>query len=356
MLTIVVPTYCEAPNMALLLHRIRENIAHLMNYEVLIVDDNSPDDVAEVVSDLAAEFPVRLLQPEGRERDLSLSVIEGIAAAPHDLIIVMDADLSHPPEKIPEMYELLRQHDSTFVLGSRYVTGGSFDRKWSLWRFLNSHIATLLTSPLIKCADPMSGFFGFDRKRILIDELRPIGYKIGLELMVRGDFESVSEVPIRFQDREIGESKMNFTQQRRFLQHLCRLYRARFGSSRIISYLAVGFSGFLVDLVVYLLLQVADVPHHLARAGAFWPAALWNFWLRGRSDAKTHGRRYVPRPWFLVSSLVGFSASCGSYVLLTSQIPFFDEFRLMAFLLGIAAASVVNFLLTSLHLYTEKRF
>ena len=338
--------------------RVAEAIGDQFEFELLIVDDNSPDNIVEVVSNLAADFPVRVVQPRGRARDLSLSVIDGIREARHDRIVVMDADLSHPPEKIGEMFEILKAEDAAFVIGSRYVPDGSFDRSWSLWRFLNSHIATMLTKPLVDCADPMSGFFAFNRSRIDLGKLNPIGYKIGLELMVRGSFSAVQEVPIQFQDREIGESKMNLGQQLKYLRHLRRLYTARFGTiGEFISYSAVGASGFVVDLIFYYLFQALGLSHQVARGLSFWPAVTWNWRFNRIATFGDRRKRPQGRQWleFVVTSLVGFTMNWGVYVALTGQSSFFDENRLLALVAGIGVASVFNFMMSSLFVYSEKR-
>ncbi|MBT4161934.1 MAG: glycosyltransferase family 2 protein [Gammaproteobacteria bacterium] len=358
MLTIVVPTYCEAENIGELVCRIDDVLHDVLTYELLVVDDNSPDDIKNVIADLQANYPVRLLQPQGRPRDLSMSVIDGVREAQNDLVLVMDADHSHPPEKIPEMFEMLKASSTSFVLGSRYVEQGSFDRSWSLWRFLNSHVATLLTRPLVDCADPMSGFFAFNRTQIDLDKLKPLGYKIGLELMVRGNFSDVKEVAIRFQDREVGESKMNLTQQFRFLRHLRRLYTVRFGSlAEFINYGAVGASGFIVDLFFYYLLQAFGLQHQWARAISFWPAVTWNWRLNRSATFGERKRRPRGRQWveFVVTSLFGFSLNWGVYIFLTSQIAFFDQYRVLALIGGIGVASVFNFFMSSLYVYSEKR-
>ena len=359
-LTIVVPTYCEAENLPGLVSRIDDVLSPTdIEYRLLVSDDNSPDDTVEVVESLSQDYPVSLIQPSGRDKDLSLSVIDGIKAATTDLILVMDADLSHPPETIVDMVQVLREDAAAFVLGSRYVPGGGFDRDWSLWRFLNSHIATVITLPLVNCRDPMSGFFGFDRRRVGDTEaLNPIGYKIGLELMVRGDFSGVVEVPIRFQDREIGESKMNFSQQVKFLRHLRRLYMAKFGGfAEFVSYGLVGASGFLVDVFFYYLLQWFGVPHQWARAVSFWPAVSWNWRLNRVATFGHRRRRPSARQWleFVLTSLVGFSLNWGIYMLLTSQFGFFDDYRILALLTGIGVASVFNFVMSTLFVYSEKR-
>lgn len=360
MLTIVVPTYCEADNIAELATRIHLCMAtEAPDYELLVLDDNSPDEIVAIVEKLQEKYPIRIIQPAGREKDLSLSVIDGIAAAQFDLVIVMDADHSHPPEKLPEMLATLRSNENSFIIGSRYVEHGSFDRDWSLWRFMNSHIATLLTRPLVACADPMSGFFAFDRRRIGdLAKLKPIGYKIGLELMVRGHFDGIMEVPIDFQDREIGESKMNFTQQFRFLRHLRRLYTAKFGTlGEFVNYGMVGASGFIVDLLFYYLFQAAGLEHQVARALSFWPAVTWNWRLNRSATFGERKRRPGARQWleFVLTSLVGFSLNWGVYVTLTAQSDFFDTYRLLALIAGISVASIFNFVLSSLYVYSEKR-
>lgn len=360
MLSIVVPTYCEADNIESLVPIIDSVMkSENLPYEVLIVDDNSPDDIASVVGRLASDYPVQLLQPSGRPRDLSLSVIDGIKAANSDLILVMDADHSHPPEKIIPMYHTLVSQARAFVVGSRYTTDGSFDRHWSAWRFLNSWIATLLTRPLVPCQDPMSGFFALNRRHIGdISRLNPIGYKIGLELMVRGDFDPVIEVPIQFKDRAIGESKLNLKQQFSFLRHLRRLYTVKFGSvAEFVNYGMVGVSGFVVDLVFYYLFQFVGMSHQVARAFSFWPAVSWNWQLNRSATFGERARRPRGRQWveFVVASLIGFTLNWGVYVTLTGQIAFFDQYRLLALVAGICSASVFNFMLSSFYVYSEKR-
>ena len=359
-LTIVVPTYCEADNLPNLLAAISQALADEdFSYEVLVVDDTSPDNTVEVMELLAGDYPARLMVPTGRPRDLSLSVIDGIKAAASERVLVMDADLSHPPERIPQMYRTLVEEPDVFVLGSRYVQDGSFDRDWSLWRFLNSHIATLLTRPLADCRDPMSGFFAINRTGIEdFSRLNPIGYKIGLELMVRGQFSRVVEVPINFQDREIGESKMNFRQQMNFLRHLRRLYTVRFGTlGEFVNYGLVGASGFIVDLVFYYLFQVMGLSHQWARALSFWPAVSWNWQLNRIATFGERKRRPRTRQWaeFVVTSLAGFTINWGVYVTLTSRSEFFDSYRILALLAGIGVASVFNFVMSSLYVYNEKR-
>lgn len=360
MLSIVVPTYKEALNLEPLAEKVHGVMeANGTSYEILIVDDNSPDNTVEVVQSLSSRFPVRLFQPTGRGRDLSLSVLDGIREAGFDNIVVMDADLSHPAERIPEMLACLNDNPDAFVIGSRYVEGGSFDRDWSLWRFLNSHLATLLARPLASCSDPMSGFFALNRNAIgNLDRFNPVGYKIGLELMVRGNFDDIREVPIQFKDRELGASKMNVMEQFKFLRHLRRLYLYRYGSlARFVHFGVVGASGFLVDITFYYVLQFLGVPHQIARGLSFWPAVSWN-WIMNRTTTFSERMR---RPWakqwfeFVATSLCGFLINWGSYVLLTDNVDFFNSYRLVAFIIGVLVASIFNFAASTLFVYSDKR-
>ena len=359
MLTIVVPTYKEAANLPLLAEAVHASLSGKVAFELLIVDDNSPDDTVEVCERLSKTYPLRLLRRTGRERDLSLSVLDGIEAARYPNILVMDADLSHPPEEIGGMLEELERHPDAFVVGSRYVQGGSFDRHWSLWRFLNSYVATLLARPLVKCSDPMSGFFLFKRDFLGdVAALRPMGYKIGLELMVRGKFSGVREVPISFKDREIGASKMDISQQIKYLRHLRRLYLHRFGNSaEFIHFGAVGASGFIVDVTFYYLLQLFGLDHYAARALSFWPAASWNWAMNRRGTFGERRRRPRARQWmeFLLTSAIGFVINYSVYYSLTAYVSVFGHFRLLALIAGVICGSMFNFAVSTLFVYSENR-
>ena len=352
--SIVVPTFREAANIPRLCERMHAALSESgIAWELLLIDDNSEDGSEAVVAELAGRLPVRMVTRRQRPRDLSLSVIEGIRLCRFDRLVVMDADLSHPAERIADLLSAL-DADCDMVVGSRYVPGGLIDRTWSPWRLLNSRVATSLALPLVHCADPMSGFFVTDR-RVLPDlqTLRPIGYKIALELMVRGRLR-VRELPIDFRDRSLGSSKMNWRQQLNFLRHLYRLYRYKFGrTARVFSFVLVGSSGFVIDAACYLCLQWIGLEHRLARFLSFWPAVTWN-WHLNRS--LTFGER-PPQPrvrqWgkFVASSLVGLSVNVGSYTILTSYVEVFTHRRLLAFLLGVLLGTVVNFVLANLYVY-----
>jgi len=226
-LTIIVPTYREVENLPLLIERVDALRAQVgAPVELLIVDDDSRDGTVELVARLQQPWVQLIVRTTNR--GLSPAVLAGLDAARHDLIVVMDADLSHPPEKIPEMLAALHG-GADFVIGSRYVPGAATDESWGLFRWLNSKVATLLARPFTNARDPMSGFVCF-RKSALKDRagLNPVGYKIGLELLVKGHFRRIVEVPIHFANRYRGTSKLTLREQLRYLQHLGRLFAYKF--------------------------------------------------------------------------------------------------------------------------------
>jgi dolichol-phosphate mannosyltransferase len=233
-ISVVVPTYREASNLVLVAKAVDAALAaRAEDYELLFIDDDSQDGSEEICKELAERLPARIIVRTG-ERGLATAVIHGIDASSGDIIVVMDADLSHPPSAIPLMVDRLRSGESDFVVGSRYVEGGSIHDDWSAFRRLNSIIPSLLARPLCPLQDPMSGFVAFRRRDMPdLNRLSPIGYKVALEIYVKGDFDTPSEVPIHFADRQHGESKLSLKEQLNFIRHLGRLYafKLRLGGS-----------------------------------------------------------------------------------------------------------------------------
>ena len=223
--SIIVPAMNEAANLCELAGRIDRALIG-RHYEILIVDDGSKDGTPELCAQLACKYPLRLFVRSEPTNGLSGAVLFGLDRAAGQLLVVMDADLQHPPEQLPALLQPLENRNAEFVLGSRYVTGASTDGKWGALRRLNSWFATLLARPFSgRTHDPMSGFFAFSRETYRrAGQLNPIGYKIALELMCKCQVKRVREVPIRFGLRLAGESKLNLTQQVRYLDHLSRLY------------------------------------------------------------------------------------------------------------------------------------
>jgi dolichol-phosphate mannosyltransferase len=356
--SIIVPTYREAENLPVLVPRIAAALDRAeLRGEILIVDDNSPDDTAGVCEELRRQYPVRL-EIRTRERGLSSAVVHGMRLARGECLLVMDADLSHPPEKIPDLIAALRTDETDFVIGSRYVAGAGTDEHWGLFRWLNSKVATWMARPLTTARDPMAGFFALRRQSLeSAANLDPIGYKIGLELMVKCGCRCVKEVPIYFRDRLHGESKLSLKEQLNYLRHLKRLYEFKLGRlARPLKFVMVGSTGMVIDLTSFSLL-LSVLPLNAARALAIWLAMTWNFWLN-RWLTFAHARREpVPRQYILfclsclLGALVNWSVSIG----LCASVPFFDRWKLLAAGLGVVAGTVFNYLLSSRVVFVVSR-
>ena len=248
LISIIVPTYNERDNLAPLVERVFAAL-EAERVELLIVDDDSPDGTAAHAEELSREYPVRCLVRR-QERGLATAVIHGLREARGELCVVMDADLSHPPEAIPRLLEVMRGTGKKgtgtawrasgtdsgapgaepvpffpqMAIGSRFVPGGSVDLHWPLHRRLNSWAARMLARPLTSVKDMMAGFFCVRRRELELDRLDPVGYKIALELIVRHRWKNVVEVPIAFADRMAGKTKLNLAEQLRYVRHLRRLY------------------------------------------------------------------------------------------------------------------------------------
>ncbi len=232
-LSIIVPTFREAPNIPILVREIFSALEHILpKWELIIVDDNSRDGTEDACAGLRRQgFPLKLVVRKN-ERGLSTAVLEGFTRARATVFVVMDADLSHQPTTIPLLYNTIKR-GADFAMGSRYMPGGGTDDKWTVYRYLNSKIATLLARPLVNVSDPMSGFFALPRSLWeRCDELSPVGYKIGLEILVKCKPINPKEVPIHFRTRMLGESKLSVKQQTLYLIHLWSLYRHKWTAGR----------------------------------------------------------------------------------------------------------------------------
>ncbi len=182
-----------------------------------MVDDGSPDGTADIAASFAPEQPVRVVRRAGKA-GLASAVLAGFAAAEGDVLVVMDADLSHPPEVVPRLLESI-ERGADLSVGSRYVKGGGA-KDWPLRRRVVSRVACFMGNALVPVRDSTSGFFALRRAAIDGVKLNPIGFKIGFEVFARGRYAKAVEVPYVFRDRELGRSKFG---RREILQYLVQL-------------------------------------------------------------------------------------------------------------------------------------
>jgi dolichol-phosphate mannosyltransferase len=208
MISLVIPTLNEVENIGLLLARIRR--CDPGPDQIIFVDDGSTDGTRECIRALASSAPIQLIERDAPVLGLAGAVMAGARAAAGDFLVVMDADLSHPPERIADLLDPLFEGRADMVIGSRYVAGGTTPG-WPLWRKILSRGAAGMAFPLTGVHDSMCGFFAMPRKLLL--ELAPsaTGFKIAFEAIVQGGKNlRVVEVPIAFRDRTRGISKMSF--------------------------------------------------------------------------------------------------------------------------------------------------
>jgi dolichol-phosphate mannosyltransferase len=222
-ISVIVPTYNERENIAVLIPRIFSSLENnAMRGEVIVVDDGSPDGTADTADDLGKKYDVKVLR-RPRKEGLSSAVIAGFEKAEGDVIGVIDADISHPPEEIPRMARPIMDGSTDITVASRYIAGGGVEN-WPLKRRIISNGARALARPITGLKDPLSGFFFFRKSVIEGKNLNPAGYKIGLEVIVKSGSNRVAEIPYIFHDRKFGSSKLGMKQHFEYLMHLARLY------------------------------------------------------------------------------------------------------------------------------------
>jgi dolichol-phosphate mannosyltransferase len=218
-LSIVVPTYNERDRLAALVDAIftayaQEGVAG----ELVIVDDNSPDGTGALADELAKSHRITVIHRAGK-LGLGTAVVEGFAAASAPIVGVIDGDLSHPPQMLPRMLAAMQNYNADVVIGSRYIPGGG-TTNWGWGRLLMSRAACLMARGVTPVRDSTSGFFLIKKAMARGVKISAGGFKICLELLVRGRPASVVEVPYVFAGRTAGESKMNMKEALGYLQQL----------------------------------------------------------------------------------------------------------------------------------------
>ena len=282
--TVVVPTFNESANVRQLLQQITESVPARLPCEVVFVDD-STDDTPDVIRAAAQDcpFPVTVLHREQPVGGLGGAVVEGLRAASSEWIVVMDGDCQHPPSLVPELVATGERANAGLVVASRYIKGGSRAGLAGGYRVAVSRGATWLAKALFPgrlrgISDPMSGFFAIRRSAVTADVLRPLGYKILLELAVRSRPRTVTEVPFVFQDRFAGESKSTAKEGFRFLRHLVGL-RTSTPVARVIAFGLIGAGGFVPNLVGLRALTGLGLHYVPAEILANQLGVAWNFLL-----------------------------------------------------------------------------
>jgi len=345
--SVVVPTYNERENIDELLSRIHTSLNEV-DYEVVVVDDNSPDGTAERVIELSSKYPVKLVRRAGK-LGLSSAILDGVKVCSGDYVVVMDADLQHPPEVIKELLRNASRCD--IVIASRYVRGGCIVGFPLIRRVISlgaTYMARILVPQARSIKDPLSGFFLIRKELIEETEIAvPSGYKILLEIISQHDNLKICEVPYVFQSRVRGESKLSKKEILSYVKQLLVIMPDYY------KFAVVGTSGVLVNLgVVWLLSYVLSLPHFIASIIGIETSLTNNFvW----NDLWTFRKRRSGKRWWrflkyhastAVGTLAQYVVSQLAYYLLIKE-------SLISQALGILVGFIANYLISKKYVWTQ---
>jgi dolichol-phosphate mannosyltransferase len=381
-LSIIIPTYNEADNIIKLIESIKTNISNSTLTEIIVVDDNSPDGTGNLVDEYIKKSEsmeikgnvicIRTLHRKQKE-GLIQAILHGIESSFGEQILIMDADFSHPPETIPKIIENLQKNDKCIIVASRYIKGAAI-QGWTLKRrilSIGANNIARLSLDMGNIKDPMSGFFAFHKKSIENIQFNTKGYKILLELLVKGKKIKVIEIPYVFTDRTSGKSKMDLMTIINYVQSLWKLYRhgkkANLNSfdeknsikffSKAGRFFTVGASGLVVNYLVSIFLSsglLAKIWYMestfigiiVSITSNFFLNKLWTFGDRDFSP------RYLIKQYILFLTICSLGATIQLglvYILVESKIPY--ELSLF---LAVIAASISNFVLNKKITFKEK--
>lgn len=351
-LSIIVPTYNERDNVERVVAAL-DAVLSGVRWEVIFVDDDSPDETFRKVCSLAQrDARVRCIRRVGR-RGLASACIEGMLASCAPLLAVMDADLQHDESLLPRMLDALRSDAADLVIASRYAEGGDTG-DWSVARKRMSLMAARVARWTLKTelTDPMSGFFMVRRRCFdhCVERLSGIGFKILLDILAStSEPLRILELPYRFRTRQYGESKLDPKVQLEFVWMLCDKTLGRFVPTRFIAFSAVGGIGILVHFAaLWMLFKIYLLDFLLSQTGATLIAMTGNFALNNAftyRDRRLRGWAWL-RGWlsFVLICSIGAAANVGvaAYLFHSHQ-----ERWVLAALAGVLVGAVWNYAVSS---------
>lgn len=365
-LSLVIPTYKERDNIKNVVNILSQLLDESIpgHYELIVVDDDSPDRTWEIAQSLTTEYPQLRVMRRQQERGLSSAVIRGWQAATGNVLGVIDGDLQHPPEVLMQLLRSVEQ-GADLAVASRHVDGGGVS-SWSVVRRILSRGAQLLGLVILpgvlgRVSDPMSGYFMVRRSAIANATLNPVGYKILLEVIGRGKVDQVAEVGYVFCERKEGESKVTWKQYIDYIHHLLRLRlstgrvgrlsrKVNFPVGRFVRFGLVGFSGVFVDMaILYLLSDPTTLAWPLTRSkiiageiailnNFFWNDA-WTF-----ADVSARQQEWQQRlKRFLKFNAICLAGLVLNVLILNLVFNFLIPNRYIANFIAIAVATIWNF-------------
>lgn len=353
--SLVIPTYNESQNIQQIVNLLSQILDGAIPeaYELIVVDDNSPDLTWEIAAALLPEYPQLRVMRRVEERGLSTAVIRGWQVARGEVLGVIDADLQHPPEILLKLWAQIKR-GADLAVASRHVEAGGVSEWNVVRRFLSRGAQTLglilLPGVIGRVSDPLSGYFLVRRRCIVGCTMSPLGYKILIEVLARGRVPWIGEVGYVFQERQEGESKVTWKQYVDYLLHLLRLRFTLGPVGRFLRFGAVGFSGVFVDMgMLYLLSDPSTLGLALTRSKiiaselAIFNNFLWNdLWTFSDISSRQPGKRKRFQR-FLKFNLVCLAGLILNILLLNIFFNVFHINRYLANLIAIALVTIWNF-------------
>jgi dolichol-phosphate mannosyltransferase len=309
-LTLVIPTFRESQNVPILLEKLKVVLSDIA-WEVIYVDDHSPDGTAEVVREFARkDRRVRAIERIGR-RGLSSACVEGMMASSAPYIAVMDADLQHDESALPVMLRKIRAEQLDVVVASRRMAGGSMG-EFAKKRVKLSEMGSKISKLVCRCdvSDPMSGFFAVEARffRALVPSLTGSGFKILVDILASSPTPPrIGEVPYRFRTRQLGESKLDVNVQLEYIFLLIDKLVGKWMPTRFALFVLVGALGVLVHLAVLAPLYL-NHRHHFPQAQLIATAAAMTFNFLLNNAVTFRDRRL--KGWRILTGLLTFYAAC----------------------------------------------
>lgn len=353
--SIIVPCRNEGGNVEWLAERILRSLSQETSFEIIFVDDSDDDTTQRLDRLCQAHARIRYVH-RINQTGLGTAIVDGFHMSAGQWLIVMDADLQHPPESLPALLAEIRKGTADLIIPSRFVPGGS-DGGLNIWRKLVSWTARMMAKAAFHrvrhVADPTSGYFAVRRETAFSRPLDPIGWKILLELLVCSDYDNVREIPYTFMARDLGSSKFNLREQWRYIKHLLRLIKSSEADFRFWKFCLVGTSGVVINSACFIPLVHVGMKPGAAFAVAALIAMLNNFvwnnlftWNFAKRDPI--GYRMIK---FLIVSTCGLILSSMTVELLHSRL---HVHYLIAGCLGIAVSTVWNFTLHNLWTFKNR--
>ena len=357
-LSIIVPTYNERDNIGELSSRVASELS-AVNWELIFVDDNSPDGTAIIAQQLGRIDPrVRCIRRVGR-RGLASACIEGMLSSNARFFIVMDADLQHDPSSLPEIYKLLISNTADLVIASRYMSGGTVS-DWDERRKSMSRLATRLAKIICNrpISDPMSGFFGLKREVLdaCLVKLSTIGFKILLDIIASSDRDiRISEVPLQFSSRATGQSKLNYNVMWEYILLILDKLFGNYIPVRFMAFATIGATGIFVHMIVLaVFFKGIGLQFAVSQAIATGVAIIFNYTLNNILTYAGHTLQGID--W--IKGLISFSLICGVGAVANvgaANYLFLKDFQwALAAVSGIVLSAVWNYAVTAQYTWSKK--